>query len=51
MKIVIDIDESDYERIKDLVATDTRYTTATTVGTAYQVIANGMPYGENQRVN
>ena len=41
MKLIIDIPDSDYERIKDLVATDTQYTTATTVGTAYQVIANG----------
>ena len=44
MKLLIDIPDSDYERIKDLVANDTRYTTATTIGTAYQVIANGLPY-------
>lgn len=44
MKLIINIPDSDYERIKDLVATDTKYTTATTVGTAYQVIANGLPY-------
>ena len=43
MKLIIDIPDSDYERIKDLVETDTKYTTATTVGTAYQVIANGIP--------
>lgn len=43
MKLIIDIPDSDYERIKDLVETDTKYTTATTVGTAYQVIANGKP--------
>ena len=48
MKLIIDIDESDYERIKDLVANDTRYTTETTVGTAYQVIANGLPYERSQ---
>lgn len=46
MKLIIDIDDSDYERIKDLVANDTRYTTATTLGTAYQVIASGLPYEE-----
>jgi hypothetical protein len=46
MKLVIDIPDSDYERIKDLVADDTGYTTATTIGTAYQVIANGLPYEE-----
>jgi hypothetical protein len=44
MKIVIDIPDSDYERIKDLVTKDNSYTTATTIGTAYQVIANGTPY-------
>lgn len=46
MKLIIDIDNSDYERIKDLVAEDPRYTTATTVGTAYQAIASGIPYEE-----
>ena len=48
MKLIIDIDDSDYERIKDLVSNDTKYTSATTVGTAYQVIANGLPYERPQ---
>lgn len=53
MKLIIDIDDSDYKRIKDLVATDTRYTMATTVGTAYQVIANGtvLPEGHGRLVD
>lgn len=46
MKLIIDIPESDYGRIKKLVGSNGKHTSSTTVGTAYQVIANGTPYEE-----
>lgn len=50
MQLLINLPDSDYERIKELVANDKTYTTKTTVGTAYLAIADGVPYNERPQV-